>query len=207
MSLVPEIHLTLAIVALVLLLIEDWSHFEIAPQWVIIASVNIIAFNLSIGLSPQDIFTGFIIWSGSIVVIYGALNFLGRKNGIGRGDLYSIPLLGLAAAHDLLIPSLTLFVCTSFPFLIWFSWMRGKRGRQMMYSTAPLGPPLAVTIILLLINRFASAEYWPSIPLPASWITFIAAGVFLISICALFWRVYEFIIDSKPNGVFPNPWD
>ena len=207
MSLIPEIHLALASMALVLLALEDWISFEIAPQWAILAGVNVIAFNLSIGLNWVVIYQGFLIWLFGTIIVYALLQAFGRKNGIGRGDLYCLPIVGLVTTSDMLILGLYVLALSSVVFAVAFSWTRGKRGRRLLSSAVPLGPPFAFSMILVLTQRFIQTDYTPQIALPASWIIWLAGGVFLISLCAVLWRLIELTTDDRAEIIFPNPKD
>lgn len=205
MSLIPELHLALATLGLVLLAFEDWAYFEIAPQWVILAAVNIVAFQLSIGMPVSELVLGVLLMGAALALVVGALRALGRKNAIGLGDLYFIPIFGLATGHTYLQIGLAVLAITAVVFTLGFALMRGKRGWKIIKSMTPAAPPFAIAMIGILFFFYVRADAHQDSNLSIEWQTISAAFAYCGSVLAALLHIREVYFQRPRFGTHPDP--
>ena len=136
MSVFIGVHVLFATIALVVIAVIDARRFEISPQWVLIASVNIIAIQLGLGVSVAElaIGTGFF---GAVTIGYFLLFKQVRKR-LGLGDLYLLPMLGLVFPSFIYIwPAL---ICVSVLLVTHHIYLSYKRGKKLFQGHLPLAP-------------------------------------------------------------------
>ena len=141
MSVFLGVHLLFVTVALVVIAVIDARRFEISPQWVLIASINIITVQLGLGVSISDLIigTGFF---GAVTLGYFLLFKQVRKL-LGFGDFYLIPMLGLVfPSFTHIWPALT---CVSGLLITHHIYLSYKRGKKLFQGHLPLAPAFCTT--------------------------------------------------------------
>ena len=150
MSVFLGVHLLFVTVALVVIAVIDARRFEISPQWVLIASVNIITVQVGLGVSVAElaIGTGFF---GAVTLGYFLLFKQVRKR-LGLGDLYLLPMLGLVfPAFVYIWPAL---ICVSVLLISHHIYLSHKRGKKLFQGHLPLAPAFCATLGVFLWVKY-----------------------------------------------------
>ena len=185
--LINFIHTIFAFGSLAMIARIDAKQFEISPQFVIIAAINIFSLRLGIGHNLIDIFIAVLITLAGLGIYM--LVFAKRSRGISPGDLYLIPILGLAVSFDYLIAALLALAAAQLVYTYFLSRKRGKR--FSLKSGGPLGPSFC-----LVVGIFLALQLWRAliteIPIGANSYSFILFVVsWGISGAALVWMFFE----------------
>ena len=187
MSVFIGVHVLFATIALVVIAIIDAKWFEISPQWVLIASVNIITVQLGLGVTVGElaIGTGFF---GAVTLGYFLLFKQVRKR-LGLGDLYLLPMLGLVFPSFIYIwPAL---ICVSVSLITHHIYLSHKRGKRLFQGHLPLAPAFCTMfgVFLWITYLFSFGEEGPAMDLALQVEISFVSGC--LSVLAVIWYYAE----------------
>jgi hypothetical protein len=186
--LVAELHLFLCLGALGLLAHEDWTCFEIAPQWVLMGLANGAAVLIAQYTGPDEILMGAATWFlGALSIKFGA-RLAGRTHSLGQGDIGLIMLCGAVFTSENSALGITMVVICYVVFYAYFSKARGKR---LFRGHCPLGPPAALAMALYLILPFTLLPNARPETAPNGYEALVAIMALVCTVVALVWKGIE----------------
>ncbi len=148
-----EIHLGIALIALLYLALCDGIYFEISPQWAIIAYAHMTAVQMNLGVPALDLAVGAAFFAAITTAYYFLLKLMGRQ--LGLGDLYLLPLFGLLFPRfEYIWAGLILLTAL----LMFHKFVLSKRrGKPFWKGHMPVAPAFCTALGIVLMVQYSQA--------------------------------------------------
>ena len=192
MEIALEMHLGIALIALLYLGKIDATYFEISPQWAIIAYAHMTAFQMTLGVSALDLLQGAAFLAALTAAYVCQLRGFGKR--IGLGDLYLLPLFGLLFPRfEYIWAGLILLIAL----LMFHKFVLSKRrGKPFWKGHMPVAPAFCTALGIVLMVQYvqgASAQVTHAFQSPFLSQFQVLILSFAASAAALAWFIHEHI--------------